>query len=296
MANGTRESRTSGRPSITFKHSSRPSDDDDDREWTSAPTRRSEAAASPSASPDFSEGWFDAEGDLDDDELDAPLDGARYANVAVRDAKGHRPRFASLGDVVSIEVSIASLRSDSDVADPIPFPDDLLPRDDLWLDVLLSSADLDLGRPADVLGEATAVEARLLLPADGGPALTEHDDELLVFALRLPRKPGHARARLTYLYNNVAVQSQRIDIDTLSLVGNTADFSIRVTTDYTLSRTLGPELADLTRRNRVTVVMNDSGGQHHVTVRAATQPRPTARPARGVLARRWHREQHRART
>jgi CHAT domain len=195
----------------------------------------------------------------------------RYANVKIRDAEDRRPSVARLGSIVTVEVAIGALRPDSDVKHPVPVPEHLLPREDLWLDVLFSSPDLRLGRTEKELGKSTAVEGRLLLPSDGSSARTDDGVYVLRFYLALPTRGGRARARLTYLYRNVAIQSQRIDVTAVEGTNNWASIGVEVTTDFTLSESLGHDVASLESRDRVTVVMNDSGSdQHHFTVRAAS--------------------------
>lgn len=193
---------------------------------------------------------------------------ARYANVAIRDDAGRPPSGVEPGTPMTVTVDIGPLRPDSDVRRPIPLPEELLPREDLWLDVMLSSPDVPVGLTPTEVGTRTAVEQRMLLPADGSAARSSTDESVLRFSLTMP-EAARARARLTYLYRNVAIQSQRIDFEATSDARAGTVYSYAVTTDFTLSQQLGAEVADLERRDRMTIVMNETSAQHEFTVRAA---------------------------
>src|SRR6266704_3721485 len=69
----------------------------------------------------------------------------RFANVLIEVAES-RAALTPVdplppGTPLVMLVSIDGLRPDSAVAKPVPFPEHLLPQGDVWLDVLLSSAD-----------------------------------------------------------------------------------------------------------------------------------------------------------
>jgi hypothetical protein len=187
---------------------------------------------------------------------------------------------------VTVDVGIGALRPGSDVRDPVPIPEDLLPNEDLRLDVLLSSSDLAVGRDRDDLGRTTAVEGQLLLPSDGSAAATVAGEETLRFWLALPSDHGRARARLTYLFRNVAIQSQRIDVTAIEGTNRMASFRVEVTTDFTLSQSLGSEVEALQPRDRVTVLMNESGAdEHQFTVRAVSESGALLAPPAAAASR-----------
>ena len=191
----------------------------------------------------------------------------RYANVQLLDQRPARPlAYLRPGYPAVLRVDVGALKPESRVESPVPFPDDLLPREDVTLAVVLSSNDLAVGRTAAELKPppGATVEQRLRLPADGGPAVeVDSGRPYLDFALLLPSFPAMevARARVSYLYRNTVLQSQRLE-------AGPVDF--RVTTDFTLSATLAADVETITRRPRVTVLTNESssGGRHEFTVRA----------------------------
>ncbi|HEX2088258.1 MAG TPA: CHAT domain-containing protein [Solirubrobacteraceae bacterium] len=185
----------------------------------------------------------------------------RYANVDVVGPGGEEP--PRLGDdrELAVLVDIGPLDEKSDVVDPVPFPDHQLPRTDLELQVLFSSTDAEV-REAGGGKWRSAVESSLILPADGGPG-----DRRLRFELRVPDRAAQVRARLSYLYRNTIVQSQRVD---LSVAADDRTVEPRVTTDFTLSQRLGPDLSAIRERPRVTIVANHAAAaEHQVAVRVA---------------------------
>src|SRR5439155_27107978 len=138
--------------------------------------------------------------------------------------------------------------------DPVAFPDALLPKEDLWIDVLLSSSDFHVARWTEQLDAgASAVEARLRLPRDGGRAIAEDGWHTLRFAMRPLADAGPARARPSYLYRNTVVQSQRIDVE----LEPGKRLEPRVHTDFTISQRLGDALDAVPARARVTVITNE---------------------------------------
>ena len=170
-----------------------------------------------------------------------------------------------------IDVDIGPLHSGSDVQEPVPFPAHVLPPEDVWLTVLFSSSDTPVAVSRDDLGVATAVEARLLLPRDGGRAQSEEGGEVVRFFWAVPSRPVPTRARLSYLYRNTIVQSQRIDLTFAAGGSGLADVAVDVQTDFTLSRQMGPDLEVLKARTRVTIIANERApDQHDIAVRAAS--------------------------
>ncbi len=186
---------------------------------------------------------------------------ARYANVLVLDPEARPLVSIAPGQVVSLRVDIGALDPHSLVEEAVPFPE-VAPSEDLMLDVLLSSNDFDIGLTDGELGESSAVEQRLRLPAGGGAALSEDGTSRFIhFLLRAPERPGSARARLIYLYRNTVLQSQRLDAE----LGN----ELTVTTDFTISERMGADVLAIPQRPRVTLVVTESGGERHeLTVRA----------------------------
>jgi hypothetical protein len=165
-------------------------------------------------------------------------------------------------------VRIDGLRPDSAVAKPVPFPDDLLPQGDVWLDVLLSSADFAVSNDQDSSprfdrpGIGSSAAARLLLPGDRGPARTQDGSTVLQFRLLTPTEQGPARARLSYYYRDAVVQSQRVDV----IVGAESS-QLAVRTDFTTSQSL-TGLEAISDRPRVSMVVNSGPGDgHRVVVR-----------------------------
>jgi len=187
----------------------------------------------------------------------------RYANVIVTSASGGHPARVELDRQLRLEVSIGQLDQDSDVVDPVPFPDRLLPDDDVTITVLLTSTELEV-RFGDDGAWSTAVEATLVLPSGGGPG-----DRPLHFGLRLPENPKRSRARLSYMYRNTIVQSQRVALVTHLWHSDNDVVDVWVATDFTLSQSLGPDLGAIRERPRLTIVANHApGNDHQVAVRA----------------------------
>ncbi len=193
---------------------------------------------------------------------DAPRGGERYANVRMLNGDGYPLKCFAPDELAHLRVDIGALRLDSLVERAVAFPEDLLPTEDVWVDVLLSSSDFAVGTESDDLYRGAVVERRLLLPTDGGAAVAEDGRSRYVeFVLRAPDRRGSARARLSYLYRNTVLQSQRVDAQ----LGE----NLEVRTDFTLSTRLGADVSVISERPRVTVIANDSPGERHeLTVRA----------------------------
>lgn len=206
------------------------------------------------------------QGSLPEDDHPKPT---RYANVVLRDEQGERPVIVGPRAVVVLDVDIGPLSPESDVRAPVAVPEDLLPPGDLLLMVLLSSSDVKVGADRDSVS-SSAVERSLVLPADGGRARAPNGDFGLRFFLAAPLGAGARRARLTYLYRNTVIQSQRIDLTSIEGTRGMTLIRAEVTTDFTLSQHLGRDLSALTTRPRATIVVNERGqDQHEFTVRSA---------------------------
>jgi hypothetical protein len=187
----------------------------------------------------------------------------RYANVRVLNPQGKPIRGIAPGELARLRVDIGALQQESLVERPVAFPDDLLPSEDVTLEVLLSSSDFAVGTSVEKLRKASVARQALRLPAEGGAAVSEDGKrEYVDFALRAPERMERARARLSYVYRNTVVQSQRVD----AILG----LNVRVTTDFTLSRSLAAaDVQAISERPRVALIANDSPGDYHeLTVRA----------------------------
>jgi hypothetical protein len=185
----------------------------------------------------------------------------RYANVEAISSEGDPIRTIYADDPFYLRVDIGALARESLVEEPVPVPEEVLPTEDIVLTVLLSSNDFGVGYDFKDCKRGHAVEHRLRLPADGGSAVADDGHKFVEFALRAPRDELRARARLSYLYRNAVLQSQRLD----------AEFGepLRVVTDFTLSTQLGGDVDTISERPRVTVIANDSPGERHeLTIRS----------------------------
>jgi hypothetical protein len=185
----------------------------------------------------------------------------RYANVQVMSPEREPLSTIHADALCYVRVDIGALAVESLVEEPTPLPEKLLPHEDIVLDVLLSSNDFCVGRDLeDCQRDQRAVEHRLTLPAGGGPAVSDAGHQFVEFGLRAPNEGQWARARLSYLYRNTVLQSQRLDAE----IGT----SLRVVTDFTLSTRLGEEVQMISKRPRLTVIANHSpGDRHELTVR-----------------------------
>ncbi len=172
-----------------------------------------------------------------------------------------------------LRVSIGPLAADSQVDEPLAFPDDYLPGGDLVIDVAVSSTSFRVGRP--LTGEPVMDSAvdQFILPGDGSPARTRDGRAELTFVLRAPSQAGPARLRILYYYRDAVVQSQLVTMD----IGSLDPWSI--VTDYTIAAAL-PSAAGIPDRPRVAVVINGDGTGHEIYVRtrdgADGQPGTTA--------------------
>ena len=161
-----------------------------------------------------------------------------------------------------LRISIGPLGADSQVTEPVPFPDDYLPGGDLVIDVAVSSTSFKVGRDLDLVPDpdSYSAEDRFILPGDGSPARTGGGGTELTFVLRAPSQPGPARLRILYYYRGAVVQSQLLAMD----IGGPDPWSIG--TDYTIAAAL-PSAADIPERPRVAVVLNGDATGHEIYVR-----------------------------
>lgn len=189
----------------------------------------------------------------------------RFANAVLADSRGARldPDRALLPHaVLRLRLSIGPLDAQTHVGDRTAFPDHLLPRNDVELRVLVTSADFAVAATPDGLdADLRSAEQAFHLPADGGPATAVGGDRSwLDFALRAPAG-GPARLRIGYYYRDAPVQSQVLVTDLDSSDGFT------ITTDYTASAALD-DLAAIPARPRLSIVTNTSeAGTHGIVLR-----------------------------
>jgi hypothetical protein len=198
--------------------------------------------------------------------------------------KKKKSRAIQPEDLLLLPVDIGAPSSLSQVQDPVPFPDWQLPAGDLVIDVVVTSTTFTVGpftEGADRLrvpaGHAHA--SHFVLPGDGGPARAADGGSGLAFALGAPRSLGPARLRIIYYFRGAIVQSQLLAAVIAQPVpagGQTPAWSL--VTDYTISRYL-PGVVDISRRPRLSVVLNGDGAGHEIYVRMpgpADGQRPTA--------------------
>ena len=196
-----------------------------------------------------------------------PMPQARYANVVLLEGSG--PATLDAAKPIKrlahfrLRLDIGKLSQQSAVVDAVPFPSHRLPPD-IWLDVMVSSTDFEVGRTERALGFSTVAEGRFFLPGDGSAAKAEGKGRYLYIHLRAPKSNKLARARITYYYRNHPVQSQLL----LANIGGKAS-RFKVTTDYTLSEDL-TGLERLPRRRQLSILTNDNNNSNHqFIIRAA---------------------------
>jgi hypothetical protein len=155
----------------------------------------------------------------------------RYANVLLVGRAGELAEVLPVGEKHEVAVGIGALAAESRVERPVPFPDQLLPRNDIELDVLFASSSLLIGGADGELRHGT-VSRRLMVPAGGGPSVSLDDGSEFVRFLVVREFEEEADARLAYYFNGTAVQSQKITVD-----GHTGRFRVR--TDFTITNRWG---------------------------------------------------------
>ena len=200
---------------------------------------------------------------------DPPAPPNRYANAVLSDRSGRRldaDRPLEPETVLRLTLSIGPLDRASHVSDHTPFPDKVLPRKDVELDVVVSSADFAVGITEGELDRPNrAVKDTFVVPADGAPARTPEGAEHIEFLLRSPATSGtQARARIAYYYRDAPVQSQVLIAD----VGTTGG-RFTITTDYTASAVLD-DLDGIPDTPRLSMITNtDPAGTHGIALRPA---------------------------
>jgi hypothetical protein len=189
---------------------------------------------------------------------------SRYANATVARLDTGEPWAASrplpAREIILLQVDIGPWSARSQVTEPVPFPDELLPPGDLVIDVVVSSAHFSIGRDPALYPNARTAQDQFLLPGDGGPARTADGGTTLTFALGTPTAAGHARLRIVYYYRGAVVQSQLLEAE----IGVSGRW--RLVTDYTAAAELASAAA-ITARPRVAVVLNGDETGHEIYVR-----------------------------
>ncbi len=214
-----------------------------------------------------------------------PVGESRYANAVISDAQGRERwslrRVIQPEDLLLLSVDIGPLSSLSQVEEPVPFPDKQLPAGDLVIDVVVTSTSFTVGPFTAGAGglrvpAGHAHASHFVLPGDGEPARAADGSPALTFVLAAPRSPGPARLRVIYYFRGAIVQSQLLT----AVIGAPALGRRRwartwsLVTDYTITAEL-PRVADITRRPRLSVVLNGDGAGHEIYVRT---PGPAGGP------------------
>jgi hypothetical protein len=213
----------------------------------------------------------------------------RYANASLADpASGEqwpRSRAIEPGDLLRLRLDIGPLSATSQVAEPVPFPDEYLPAGDLVISVVVNSSAFTVGRDQRVFPAAHSAEDSFVLPGDGAAARAPDGTSDLTFVLGAPAEPGPASVRVSYYYRDAVLQSQLLSAQvggepTASGNDGTSDNDNRwsLVTDYTVAAVLATAAA-IPDRRRVAVILNgdDAGHQIYVRTRGAdTKPPDTA--------------------
>jgi CHAT domain len=196
--------------------------------------------------------------------IKAPRPDSRYANATVAHRETGQPWAAGqplpAGEAFLLQVDIGPLSARSQVTEPVPFPDELLPPGDLVIDVVVSSAHFTVGRDPALFPHARTAEDQFFLPGNGSPARADGGGTTLTFVLGTPAAAGPARLRIVYYYRGAVVQSQLLEAE----IGVSGHW--RLVTDYTAAAELA-SAAVITARPRVAVVLNGDETGHEIYVR-----------------------------
>lgn len=223
----------------------------------------------------------------------------RYANASLVDPatgwRWARARAIAAGDLLHLRLDIGPLSAASQVAEPVPFPDEFLPPGDLVIYVVVSSSTFTVGREPGAISAASSAEDSFLLPGDGRAATAADGGSELMFVLAAPAEPGPALVRVTYYYRGAVVQSQLLSaqVDGGTIAGSDDPWSL--VTDYTAAAVLATVSA-IPDRPRVAVIVNGDASGHQIYVRArgadSSQPQSVAAslpPAIGDAVRQYRR-------
>lgn len=180
----------------------------------------------------------------------------RYANVlVVGERDDETVTRLPPGTSARLRVDIGALGR-TQVGAPRAFPDDVLPDEDVTLELMFASAHLLLP------GERSAAHARLELPADRSrPATTPDGERYVYFPFTTPAEgPSAVRARLGFYFREALVQSFLLDVEPDARL-------VSIEVDYTASASISA-LGRISARPRVSVMTNDNGaGRHAMYVR-----------------------------
>jgi len=195
--------------------------------------------------------------------------GPRYANASLADAANGklwaRDQAIWPEALLHLRLDIGPLSETSQVSEPVPFPDDRLPRGDLQIDVVVSSSSFRVSRGLDEVPTDSSAEDSFLLPGDGGPAGTPEGGSTLTFVLQAPAETGLAMARITYYFRGAVVQSHLLSAQ---VGGETTGDGEPwwIVTDYTVAAVLATASA-IPDRPRVAVILNGDDTDHQIYLR-----------------------------
>ena len=187
----------------------------------------------------------------------------RFANATVRDLLD--PRLAeetSLRpfELIKLQLDIGPRSAESHVGDTVSFPDDVIPQEDVNIDVMVSRTDFTVGDGTTV---GSIVHGRFFLPRNGSAAIAPDGRKNLWFTLEAPFRTGTARCRIGYYYNNILLQSQLLTAP----VGQSG--KIEINTDFTLAGSI-TSVANFPKRERIGVLTNGDG-THQIVLRKRSE-------------------------
>jgi chaperonin GroEL len=219
----------------------------------------------------------------------------RYANALLVGPDGDTPlvkdRPLTRSSIFRLRLDIGELSSASAVLDPQAIREDLLPDEDLWLDVVVSSTQFELaldraGLQSQInthgsaegdgtvsipeLTQSRLVSSKFFLPADKNRfATTPEGQQYLYIWVKAPYQPGAARLRIGYYFRNSLVQGQILTADVGWVLGK---YQVKV--DYTLSSSLSG-LGKIPERKTLSLITNDNGdGTHQIVLRSGDDDLP----------------------
>lgn len=194
----------------------------------------------------------------------------RYANAVLVDQTADDQLLSQQtpirpGQLLRLRLDIGALSEESAVTGAVPI-DEHLPKEDIWLEVMVSSTHFEVSRTEARLGQSVVAHGRFFLPAGGAPARTPDDEQYLYFFMRAPQEMGQARARVGYYYRNHLIQSQLLVADV-----HRSEGGYEFTVDYALSHSL-VGLEELPKRRQVSLLTNSNGhGTHQIVVRSGDE-------------------------
>jgi hypothetical protein len=193
---------------------------------------------------------------------------SRYANAVLFAADSVRPIELDSPIVprteLRLRLDIGDLSRESQVESPVPFPDQALPDEDVWLDVMVGSSHFTVWESGSAERGGSTAHGKFLLPRNGSPAVAPDGARYLTFGLRAPADPRErARVRVGYYFRGAIIQSQVVVADVGYGPG-----SVHILTDFSVTQTPA-DLGAIRDRPRVSVFANSDGtGAHQVTIRS----------------------------